>query len=224
MILPCFNLQREIGKESFALKNTKCKLSAYKNLVLVSTSTETVTVSRSQKLSSTWLKGTTNLERTLVVLNNEAKLCSLWIFSGFRNMDAPFDLLFFFHSFWSFRQNFHWCKKLSADSATWTLPLIFFFSFILFDRSDKIFIGARKIYHFDTIRYSRIKRNASHSILRATRARNQTRIWSFKLIWLQFLNAREKNGSRNELEMFSKLRSWEHFENYLLENHFEVLP
>ena len=46
----------------------------------------------------------------------EAKLCILWILSGFRNKDAPFVLLLFFHFLWSFRQIFNRFEDLSLQS------------------------------------------------------------------------------------------------------------
>ena len=46
----------------------------------------------------------------------EAKLCILCIVSGFRNKDAPFALLLFFHFLWSFRQNFNMFKDSSMYS------------------------------------------------------------------------------------------------------------
>ena len=55
----------------------------------------------------------------LTVFNNfhyEAKLCISCIVSGFRNKDAPFVLLLFFPSLWSFRQNFNMFKDLSLES------------------------------------------------------------------------------------------------------------
>ena len=46
----------------------------------------------------------------------EAKLCILCIVSGFRNKHAPFVLLLFFPSLWSFRQSFTMFKDLSLES------------------------------------------------------------------------------------------------------------
>ena len=46
----------------------------------------------------------------------EAKLCILCIVSGFRDKDAPFVLLLFFHFLWPFRQNLNVFKDLSLES------------------------------------------------------------------------------------------------------------
>ena len=50
------------------------------------------------------------------IIHYEAKLCILCIVSGFRDKDAPFVLLLFFHFLQSFRQNFNMFKDLSMES------------------------------------------------------------------------------------------------------------
>ena len=50
------------------------------------------------------------------IIHYEAKLCILCIVSGFRDKDAPFVLLLFFHFLRSFRQNFNMFKDLSMES------------------------------------------------------------------------------------------------------------
>ena len=81
-----------------------------------------------------------------------------------------------------------------------------------------------KMFHYDQNSKTRVKCDASHSVLGAAFEQEvESDIWVPIAFASRFLNDQEKKYSLKELELLVIVCSCEHFRNYLLGNHFEVL-
>ena len=81
-----------------------------------------------------------------------------------------------------------------------------------------------KMYHYDQSRNSRVKCDASHSGLGAALEQEiEEDVWVPIAFASRFLNDQEKKYSTNELELLAIVWSCEHFQTYLLGNHFVIL-
>ena len=88
----------------------------------------------------------------------------------------------------------------------------------------QLIANIRKMYNYDQSRNSRVKCDASHSVLGAgLEQKIEKDVWVPIAFASRFLNDQEKKYSTNELELLAIVWSCEHFRTYLLGNHFVIL-